>query len=221
MWAKVEGVILDLDGLVLDTESGYWWSWKKAAESMGYVAPSALRRSLLGRDASEVRQGVLDCFGDGFEWAEFTRLSAFWWYRHVRERGIPVKRGLRRLLSLLEQNRIPYCLATNSYRENALECLEFAGLGGRFNVMVARDDVRIGKPDPEIFQLASSRLALEINRCLVLEDSPCGVAGATSAGAFTVLVPSGLPMDRSARGLSDGECRDLLQVSECLRELWG
>lgn len=217
---RIDGVILDLDGLVLDTEIGYWFAWKHAAKSMGYKVSSSLLESLSGRDSKEVRRRMMVFFGEDFEWREFTRRSNEFWYRYVWKRGIPVKRGVLSCLALFEKKGVPYCLATNSHRANALECLELAGLGGRFDLIVARDDVRLGKPSPEVFLLASARLAVGADRCLVLEDSGSGVAGARAAGAFTVLVPSMSRNDPSTRRLAHRECRDLQQVSERLAVLW-
>lgn len=220
MDVKIDAVILDLDGLVLDTEIGFWLAWKHAAKSMGSKVPNSLRESLSGRDSQEVRRRMMVFFGEDFEWREFTRRSNEFWYRYVSKRGIPVKRGLLGCLALFEKKGVPYCLATNSHRASALECLELAGLGGRFDLMVTRDDVNLGKPSPEVFLLASARLGVGADRCLVLEDSLSGVAAARAAGAFTVLVPSMSRNDPSTRRLAHRECRDLQEVSELLAVLW-
>jgi len=216
---KIEGVIFDLDGLVLDTEEGYWSAWKQAGETMGHPLPDDLRRFLDGRDSGGVRRGFVNHFGHGFDWAEFSRRSREAWYGYIREKGIPVQRGLRGLVSLLLRERIPYCIATNSYRCNAIECIRFADLHGVFDSMVTREDVRSGKPAPDLFFLASEVLGVGINRCLVLEDSLSGLVGAKVAGALTAFVPSVRPVDGSVRRFADEEFRDLEEVSEFLVRL--
>ena len=52
------------------------------------------------------------------------------------------------------------------------------------------DEVERGKPDPEIFRLAASRLGVDPARCVVIEDTPLGVRAAKAAGMRVVAVPS-------------------------------
>ena len=68
------------------------------------------------------------------------------------------------------------------------------------DVVVARDDVRKVKPDPELFLLAASRLGVEPGACVVFEDSPNGMRAALAAGMRCVAVPNALtrPLARPA-----------------------
>jgi beta-phosphoglucomutase-like phosphatase (HAD superfamily) len=68
------------------------------------------------------------------------------------------------------------------------------------DVVVARDDVRNVKPDPELFLLAASRLGVEPGACVVFEDSPNGMRAALAAGMRCVAVPNALtlPLARPA-----------------------
>ena len=55
--------------------------------------------------------------------------------------------------------------------------------------MLASEDVTLGKPDPEIYQLAAQRFGVPARSMVVLEDSPAGLAAARGAGAFAVGIP--------------------------------
>ncbi len=209
----VEGVIFDLDGLVLDTETTYFMAWRQAAGLMGYQLPAAFCLSLSGLHYRDVEMRLLEFFGSAFDLQEFNRLSGECWYRIVENQGINTKKGFWTLLKFLQESDIPYGLATNSRLNNALECLDFAGLGNVFETIVARDHVEKGKPAPDIFLTAAERLSVPISRCLALEDSLIGISAASASGAFTVYVPSVLPAEPSARELCDLQCRDLGEVA--------
>lgn len=60
-------------------------------------------------------------------------------------------------------------------------------------VLITAEDVRRGKPDPEGFLLAASRLDVPIRECLVFEDSAAGVAAAKAAGAQVAIVGGQVP----------------------------
>jgi HAD superfamily hydrolase (TIGR01509 family) len=66
------------------------------------------------------------------------------------------------------------------------------GIRDRLDVVVARDDVRNVKPDPELFLLAASRLGVAPGACVVFEDSPNGMRAALAAGMRCVAVPNAL-----------------------------
>ncbi len=59
----------------------------------------------------------------------------------------------------------------------------------RFEFLLTAEDVVEGKPNPEIYRTAATRLGVEPNEMMVLEDSEAGCTAAVSAGAFTVAVP--------------------------------
>jgi beta-phosphoglucomutase-like phosphatase (HAD superfamily) len=60
----------------------------------------------------------------------------------------------------------------------------------RFDVTVAGDEVRHGKPDPECYQLACARLGVPADRTVVVEDAPAGVVAAEAAGCIAVAIPT-------------------------------
>lgn len=70
--------------------------------------------------------------------------------------------------------------------------LERHGIRDRLHVVVARDDVRKVKPDPELFLLAAARLGAAPEACVVFEDSPNGMRAALAAGMRCVAVPNAL-----------------------------
>jgi beta-phosphoglucomutase-like phosphatase (HAD superfamily) len=70
--------------------------------------------------------------------------------------------------------------------------LDILGLADEFDVVVTRDDVEHGKPDPEMHLLAARELGVAPGECLAIEDSPAGVKAALAAGAEIVAVTTEL-----------------------------
>ena len=121
------------------------------------------------------------------------------------------------MLEFIVQQQIPYCLATNSRAVNAYECLELAGIKDVFSTIITRDDVQYGKPAPDIFLKAAELLQVPISQCLVLEDSHAGIVAASSAGAFSVFVPSTEPVNQLTVELCDVMMADLAHTLMALR----
>ncbi len=183
-------VILDMDGLVLDTEKTYFLAWQEAVRSMGFTLTNEFCQKLTGESYQQVERLIVNELGGSFKLESFRELSSKYWRKIVSEDGIAVKDGFYSLLKVLQQYNIPYSLATNSYLENAVECLKLAGIIEYFPHIVARDQVKNAKPAPDIFLQAAKLLKVAIEETLVVEDSDIGVQAGKSAGAFVILIPS-------------------------------
>ena len=78
------------------------------------------------------------------------------------------------LLGDVRREGYPTALATQSHREHARRVLDILGLADEFDIIVTRDDVEHGKPDPEMHLLAARELGIEPEECLAIEDPPPG-----------------------------------------------
>lgn len=209
-------VIFDMDGLVLDSEAAYFIAWQQAAATLGYSLSDEFCFSMSGFNGQDIKQKLLAECGEDFDLQGFNQIASQIWREHIDQYGIPVKPGFHDLLAFIIEQELPYCLATNSRRDNTLECLEKAGLTNVFNTIVSRDDVVQGKPAPDIFLIAAQRLQVTIQRCLVLEDSHTGIVAAHAAGALTVFIPSVMPANALTVELCATMMPDLITVLQTL-----
>jgi beta-phosphoglucomutase len=207
-------LIFDMDGLVLDTEPTYFAAWQQAAENMGFSIDTDAIKALSGNHYSQVEAQLLSWYGADFNLYRFRQLGSELWRSHVKANGIDIKPGVLALLDYAGQHAIPVCLATNSSAINAHKCLGIAGISDRFPVTVTGDDVRLAKPEPDIFLKAAEMLHTEISRCLVFEDSYTGIVAASAAGAYSVYIPSTLPANTLAVGICDCMLENLAQIFE-------
>jgi HAD superfamily hydrolase (TIGR01509 family) len=186
-------VFFDMDGLLVDTEP-LWFetevlvsrrlglpSWTHADQQA--LLGGSLERSvayLLARATRPVPPAVLaDWIMDDVE-------------DRIRAEGAPVRPGARELYLSLLNDAVPVALVTSSQRRFMDVVLESTGF--RFPVTVCAQDVAHTKPDPEPYQLATKLLGVAPGSCVVLEDSPNGVASGEAAGCHVVAVPSFIPI---------------------------
>jgi len=165
-----------------------------------------------------ITQRLLETYGMRFDVDAFYSLSAEIWRRLVQKQGIPVKKGFYQLLACLRDRSLPYVLATNSRRVDAEQCLNWAGLKDVFPIMVCREDVNHPKPAPDLFVKSAQSLGVRQQECLVLEDSPIGIAAAFAADCPCIFVPSLLPADSEASRQADWVMWDLAQVADFISE---
>ncbi|KAL9329281.1 hypothetical protein ACSQ67_004284 [Phaseolus vulgaris] len=93
----------------------------------------------------------------------------YWHFRWCNIKALP---GANRLIKHLKSHGVPMALASNSPRQNVEAKISYHdGLKNSFSVIIGGDEVRTGKPSPEIFLEAARRLGIEPSSCLVIEDS--------------------------------------------------
>ena len=128
-------------------------------------------------------------------------------------------RGLDELLALLDSRGLPKAVATSTERRQAAAQLGGLGLLERFNVIATGDEVRNGKPAPDLFLLAAHRLGMKPSQCLVLEDSEAGVIAAHRAGMHVWVVPDLKPPSRAVGELTQDRFDSLVAVEKQMRRL--
>ena len=191
--AVTEGVLFDMDGLLIDSEPlwleaetavmarlGADWTTADQAQLLGGSLVRTVRY-LLGKATRPASPGQVA------EWL-MTRVTEL-----IRDRGVPLRPGARELLAEVAAARLPHALVTSSERGFMDAVLARTGL--RFDVLVCADDVSMTKPDPEPYLLAAKLLGADPARCVALEDSPNGVASAQAAGCRVIAVPSLIPIE--------------------------
>lgn len=208
--------ILDMDGLIVDTESTYFSAWQQAAEQLGYHLSDTFCTGLSGLAFPVIEQKLEILWGDDFPFPEFYSLSSTFWRAQVEIQGISVKKGACELLSVLQQQEISYCLATNSPEINARECLAYASIEHLFPHIVARDHVQQPKPAGDLFRKAATILQQPIETCIVVEDSLVGLLAAQNAKAFSVLVPS-MSVDNQMQVLAHLILNNLSELAELVQ----
>ncbi|MEO5701506.1 MAG: HAD family phosphatase [Casimicrobiaceae bacterium] len=189
----MRAVIFDMDGLMLDTEPLAARAWHDAATTLGIAFDHAVTMRLIGRNFTDCHMLIRAHHGEDYPVDDLMQGWQVAYDAIVARDGIAMKSGLVELLDWLERVDIAKAVATSTRRSRALVKLEHANLLHRFTAVVGGDEVAHGKPAPDIFLAAASRLGVAPRDCVVLEDSEPGVRAALAGGMAPIMVPDLLP----------------------------
>jgi sugar-phosphatase len=177
---KVAAVLFDLDGVLVESRESTERVWLEWASHNG-IEEGALRSAMHGVRSADVIRALRPELDAVTESQEVERRQA------VDAEGLVAIRGAAAALGALKADRV--AVVTSGTRPLALARLAAVGIEPPA-VMVFADDVRRGKPDPEGYLTAASRLGTDPAEALVVEDAPPGIEAARAAGAATVGVTS-------------------------------
>jgi HAD superfamily hydrolase (TIGR01509 family) len=185
----VAAVVLDMDGLLIDTEPLYKESWQRAARESGYDLTDEIYSRFVGRSNVESEAELAWVLGPKFPIEVFRARWPELWQQRALEAGLPAKPGVLELLEFLDERHLPAAVATSSDLAFTKFSLEAARLIDRFAQLVTGDEVEMGKPAPDIYLEAARRLNVDAKECVAFEDSEAGTLAASAAGMRVVLVP--------------------------------
>lgn len=175
-------VIFDCDGVLVDSEPIALSVLAETLAAQGLVLdPAEVSERFLGRSLGAVTAGVREEFDIRLpdDFAALMRRRLFERY----ETELRAISGLEQVLEGLEAAGIAVCVASSSLPERIEKSLSVTGLLSRFTPHVfSASMVKAGKPAPDLFLHAAGQLGFRPDHCLVIEDSPAGIAAAKAAG---------------------------------------
>lgn len=187
---KIEAVLFDLDGVLVDTAKYHYLSWKSIANKWDFKLTLAHNEKLKGVSRKDSLQKILDWAGATLlekEMERYLDVKNNMYLKHIAKLSqddlLP---GVVKWLEFLKQNEIKIGLGSAS--KNAQLILEKLEINPFFQTLVDGNHVSKGKPDPEVFLKGSHNLKVPPERCLVVEDSLAGVEAAHRAQMKTLAI---------------------------------
>jgi len=187
---SVTHVLYDMDGLLLDTEIFYTIVNRTIAQRYGKVYDWSIKSKTIGLKGEDSARILVDELGLPLTPAEYFEAR-----KGLLDELFPQaepRPGALRLTQHLHRHNIPQAVATSSNRRHfELKTSRHKDWFGIFECFVIGDDpeVKQGKPSPDIFLLAATKLKAQPQSCLVFEDAPSGVKAAHAAGMHVIVVP--------------------------------
>ena len=171
-------VIFDCNGVLVDSEQ---IAAAAAADELARagipITPELVTRYFSGRRPADMLAGIEAATGRKLPVNFSATLAAATLARLRAE-----VRAMPHAAHALTWLRGPKCVASSSPPDRVRTSLETTGLAKFFNFLFSASAVRNGKPAPDLFLHAASRMGVQAADCIVVEDSPAGVAAATAAG---------------------------------------
>lgn len=176
-----QGVIFDMDGVLVASGPAHLASWKLVARKSGVEFTDQQFSASFGQTSRDI---IRTFWGENLSDEEIRsiddRKEAV--YRDLIEDLVPLTIGVREMLQHLAADGLVLSVATSGPPENLKAVIDATGLNTHFRVQVHGRDVAHGKPAPDVFLLAAERCGLKPEDCVVVEDAPAGVEAGVAAG---------------------------------------
>jgi HAD superfamily hydrolase (TIGR01509 family) len=176
------GAIFDWDGVIINSAAHHELSWERLAQELRRPLPPDHFKRGFGMKNEFIIPDLLGWTSDMAEIATISLRKEAIYREVVRERGIVALPGVQTWLIRLRDAGIPCVIGSSTHRENIDATLEVLGLTSFFSAIVSAEDVKRGKPDPEVFLTAAQRIGVEPADGVVFEDALVGIAAAKAAG---------------------------------------
>lgn len=174
--------IFDMDGVLVDSESVYFKAISEVIESFGHKLGRELFKRTMGISMERGGARVLiEELGMGIGEEEFLKKLNVSYAKYF-SRPLEPRPGVLKLIRELKSHGFTLCVATSTCRAVAKDRLRSAGLFDYMDYMVYGDEIKKGKPDPEIFLEVLARSNCRAEEAVVFEDSLNGVKAAVNAG---------------------------------------
>lgn len=179
------GIIFDMDGVIIDSEPLHHKAERKLLARYGITITTEELHSFAGKDAFQLLNGFIKRYRLRTDFESFYRQHKENIEETFRTSHIPKTDAVELIRSLYDKG-IPLALASSSHRQLIKLVLERLDLEDFFQVIMAGDEIKRGKPHPDIYIEAARRLGKAPEFCIAIEDSKNGVQSAKDAGCFCI-----------------------------------
>lgn len=181
-----KAVLWDMDGTLVNSEELHWISWRDTMANEGIAITREQFLSSFGQRNDSIVPAWLGSTATAHRIERIAQAKEAL-YRHLVCRvGIAPEPGVAAWLDRLHRDGWQQAVASAAPRANIDAVLEALSVNHIFQGIVSAEDVQRGKPDPEVYLLAASRVGVPAGRCIVVEDAGAGIEGARRAGMRSI-----------------------------------
>jgi HAD superfamily hydrolase (TIGR01509 family) len=210
---KFKAIVLDMDGTLVDSSEAHLKAWSKAAEMLGVCVSESKIKSEFGKSSHDMAKAFLppDKAGDAIRFAELKD-------RIFMEDCLSLVKpivGVAEALKGFKEMGLDIAVASSNPRRLIVEVLNLTNLLGYVDVVIGSEDVKRGKPHPDIVEEAIRRLSVKPYETIYVGDTVYDVEAGRAAGVFTVAVLTGAAskeeVESSRPNMVVEDLRDLLK----------
>ncbi|PIY95942.1 MAG: hypothetical protein COY66_05395 [Candidatus Kerfeldbacteria bacterium CG_4_10_14_0_8_um_filter_42_10] len=186
----LKGIIFDIDGVLIDTEGFQYQGWVEVLSPQGVsLDKEDYIKNYAGKTASFIEQELIEQFGLNLKTGELSQKKEellMEWFKTKQLKLLPYA---KEAIQFLREANLKVGASSGAPRPEILLKLKRVGLEGLFESIISRDDVKRGKPYPDVYLLGAEKLAIQPNEIITIEDTQYGVESAKSAGMVCLAIP--------------------------------
>jgi HAD superfamily hydrolase (TIGR01509 family) len=178
---RVRGVILDVDGTLVDSNDAHACAWIEALAERGLTVPFNKVRKLIGMGGDKLLPAACGLSEDSPESKQVSQRRK----EIFKSRYLPSLRpfaGARELLRRMHDHGLKLVVASSAREDELRPLLELCGANGLIETAASSDEADQSRPDPNIVQAALKELQLPAAEVVLLGDTPCDAEAAQRAG---------------------------------------
>jgi HAD superfamily hydrolase (TIGR01509 family) len=206
----IRGVILDVDGTLVDSNDAHAKSWVEAMAEYGYHVPYEKVRPLIGMGGDKVLPETIGIQKDSPQGKKISQRRA----EIFKERYLPTVRPFpkaRELLQRMRESGLKLAVASSAQPEELEALLRIVGASDLIEEKSSSKDAQDSKPDPDIMQVTLQRIGFPADQVIMLGDTAYDIEAAQKVGVGTIALRSG--------GWSDDELRGALAIYDDTADL--
>lgn len=181
--ASVRGLVFDCDGTIADTMPLHYKAWVQALGKHGVAFPEAMFYELAGMPTERIIEVLNERHGTKMLVVETAHYK-----EELFEALIPQVTPIEPIVQIIQEytGKLPMAVATGGFRRMCEKTLRAMNVLDRFQALVCAEDVKRGKPAPDIYLEAARQIGVDPKDCMAFEDATLGVQSAQAAGMLVV-----------------------------------
>ena len=193
--AYIHGVILDVDGTLVDSNDAHAKSWVEAMAEHDYIVPFEKVRRLIGEGGDKVLPETIGVQAESDEGKQISSRRG----EIFKERYLPSVRAFPSAQKLLDHMRargLKLAVASSAKPDELRALLQIVGAADLIEEKSSSKDVKNSKPDPDIMHVTMEKIGLPADEVVMLGDTPYDIESARKVGVGTIALRCGGWQDR-------------------------
>lgn len=210
-------VIFDMDGVLADTGPIHFDSWVKLANEIGKNFTKDLFEETFGQISSDIIRKLVGPDIDQRKIKNWANSKEKYYREMVKDKLEPLP-GALDLIKSLKDKKLKLAVGSSGPTANVKLLLKTLKIKNFFDCIITGDDVKTGKPAPDVFLAVTKKLKLSPKNCIVVEDAPVGITAAKRAEMKVIALTTThersefLNADLIINDLSEIEFNDIIEL---------